>query len=328
MERKNDSNAYCYRVRGLYVPYETPANIEKDIDSYINRIEQYTDRLTDTYNNKDKAGFINTLETVQGMLQAVFAKQCLSYANALIDAATNRSLEYCERLLQQAIADFLLLSIEMQKAQKLNVNRPVKYRNIEKNEDISHGLASISRSIEVRDYTGAESIANDLKDLSDTFSKAGEMIKSRQYDRAKEMAEKVEKEHIKIIEQGGTGKSAKTILAVDDRPEILSSVNAALRNHYKVLGAPSGKIALQIMAKQHIDLFYLDIEMPEMDGFELYRQIRMIQKYKDTPIIFLTSNASREYISRGINLGVSDYIVKPSNHVNLIVKARKYMDEA
>ena len=328
MERKNISNSYCYRVRGLYVPYETPATIEKDIDHYINNIEKYTDRLLDCFNSKDKKGFVDTIKEIHNLLTSVYAKHCLSFANALTDAAENRNLDYCERLLQQAIADFLLLSIEMQKAQNINVGRPFKYRKIEKNEEISQGLASISRMITARDYAGAQSIASDLKSLSDTFVKAEEMLKSKQYDRVKEMADKVEKEHIKIIEQvDGVSTTKKTILAVDDRPEILSSVNAALRNHFRVLGAPSGKIALQILAKEKIDFFYLDIEMPEMDGFELYRQIRQIKQYKETPIVFLTSNASRDYISRGLKLGVSDYIVKPSNHVNLIVKARKYMDE-
>jgi len=328
MERKNDSTAYCYRVRGLYVPYETPVTIEKDIDRYINRIEQYTGNLLDSFNNRDTVGFISAIETILEMLQAVYAKQCISYAAALLDAAKNRTLDHLERLLQQAVADFLLLSIEMQKAQHINVAKAVKYRNVEKNEDIAKGLASVSRMIDIRDYRGAENLSSEMKELSETFTKAEEMLRSRQYDRVKDMAETVEKEHIKIIEQKSSGKSARTILAVDDRPEILTTVNAALKNHYKVLGAPSGKIALQIMGKHQIDLFYLDIEMPEMDGFELYENIRKIPKYKNTPIIFLTSNASREYITRGIKLGVSDYIVKPSNHVNLIVKARKYMDEA
>jgi CheY-like chemotaxis protein len=63
-----------------------------------------------------------------------------------------------------------------------------------------------------------------------------------------------------------------------------------------------------------------------MDGFELTQRIRANPKYAKTPIIFLTSNAGRERIARGIALGIDDFIVKPSNHINLLVKARKYMD--
>jgi CheY-like chemotaxis protein len=326
MSEKHIGSAYCYRIKGMFVPYDTPATIEQDIDNYINNIGKHTNKLEDYFVAADMKGFIGTLNAILEMLQKVYAKQCISFANALIDAATNRNVSYCQKLMSQAIADFLLLSIEMQKAQNLNVSNAMKYRKVEKNEEIASGLAAISRMLNIGNYKEAASMAHDMRDMADTFKKIEEMIDARQYDRAKELSETMEKENIKIIQQGDGGKATNTILAVDDRPDMLATVSAALRNHYKVLGAPSGKIALQVMEKQHIDLFYLDIDMPEMDGFELLQKIRMNSKYAKTPAIYLTANASREYINRGIALGVDDYIVKPSNHVNLIVKARKYMD--
>jgi CheY-like chemotaxis protein len=90
---------------------------------------------------------------------------------------------------------------------------------------------------------------------------------------------------------------------------------------------PSAAKMFSLIEKVNPDLILLDIEMPEMDGFELARRIRADSKYADTPILFLTGNASRENIEKGISIGISDFIVKPSNHVNLLVKARKYMDE-
>ena len=327
MAQKNNSNSYCYRVKGLFVPFRTPDNIERDIDEYIGKIEQYTERLEDNFNRKDVNGFIGVLGTLQTMLQAVYAKQCISYVNALIDAAKNRGLEYCRTLLQQAIADLLLLSIEMQKAQMIGAPRALKYKSAEMNEEIVRSLSAIKRMIGLHDYEKAQSLSMDMKNMDVAFVKLSEMLTSRQYDRAKELADTMEKEHIGLIQQKGASASLKTIMAVDDRPDILSNVNAALRGHYKVLGAPGGEPALQIMARQKIDLFYLDIDMPEMDGFELARRIRADGKYAKTPIIFLTGNASRENIAKGIRLGISDFIVKPSNHVNLLVKARMYMDE-
>jgi PleD family two-component response regulator len=130
-----------------------------------------------------------------------------------------------------------------------------------------------------------------------------------------------------MIERINSSSSYKTVLAVDDRPEILSSVNAALSSHYKVLGAPSGRVALQILNTQNIDLFYLDIDMPEMNGFELARQIRADSKYKDTPLIFLTGNSARDNILRAIKVGASDFVVKPAYNVTLLAKARRYMEE-
>jgi PleD family two-component response regulator len=327
MAQKN-VGAYCYRVKGLFVPYQTPASIDNDINNYISKIGKYTERLEDYFNRKDTNGFISTLEAIHAMLQAVYAKQCISYTSALLDGARTRSLDYCHQLLQQAVADLLLLSIEMQKAQKLDTSPAIKYKHVERNEEIARGLSAISRLISVRDYEKALSMACDMKNMEDVFAKLEGMLKSQEYDRAGKLASTAEKEHIGIIQRVGAtaANTLKTVLAVDDRPEILTNVNAALRGHYRVLGAPGGRMALEIMSRQKIDLFYLDIDMPEIDGFELAGRIRADRAYEKTPIIFLTGNASRENIERGISLGISDFVVKPSNHINLLVKARMYMD--
>ncbi|MCL1902845.1 MAG: response regulator [Oscillospiraceae bacterium] len=322
-----NSSSYCYRVKGLFVPFQTPATIEKDIDDYINKIEKYTQRLDESFGQNDINTFIDTLEAIQAMLQAVYAKQCISYVNALINAAKNRGIEYCRRLLQQAVADLLLLSIEMQKAQIAGTAHAIKYKQIERNEEIARSLSAIIRLIGSHDYTKALSLSDDMQRQDDSFIKLSELIKTSHYDKAEKLADTMEKEHIGIIQQKGVDNSSKTVLAVDDRPEILSNVSAALRNHYRVLGAPGGRQAIEIMQHQKIDLFYLDIEMPEMDGFELARTIRDNPQYAKAPILFLTGNASRENIERGIGLGISDFIVKPSNHVNLLVKARMYMTD-
>ena len=325
--RKNISDAYCYRVRGLFVPYETPKTIDSDINNYINRIQQHTARLDDCFNRRDKEGFISVLEQIAGLLRSVYAKQALSYTTTLLDSAKDRGMDYCQLLLQQAIADFLLLSIEMQRAQKLDIGHMLKYRNIEKNEEIVRNIAAIGRMLSVGDYKGAQSMASELADTEASFAKLSSMLNAREYDRAKQLAETIEKEHTGFIRKGSMVKPVKTVLAVDDRPEILNNVSAALRSHYKVLGAPDGNMALQVMDRYKIDLFYLDIDMPGIDGFELASRIRASAKYAKTPIIFLTSNSSRENIDKAIALGSDDFIVKPSNHVNLLVKARKYMDD-
>jgi PleD family two-component response regulator len=67
--------------------------------------------------------------------------------------------------------------------------------------------------------------------------------------------------------------------------------------------------------------------MPEMDGFELARRIRMDKKYKDTPIMFLTGNSSRDRIVKAIKLGISDFIVKPAYNETLLVKVRRYLEQ-
>jgi len=327
MTRRNIAGAYCYRVKGLFVPYNMPETIDRDINNYISNIDQYAKRLDECFSRKDISGFITVLETIQASLQAVYAMHCLSYTSALIHAAKTHSLDYCQRLLQQAIADLLLLSIEMQKAQALSAAPATRYKQIERNEENARCFAAVDRLIDARDYEKALSVASGMTDMDDAFAVLADMIKTRQYDRAQYLANTMEKEHIGLIQNKRVGAAHKTVLAVDDRPDVLTNVSAALRGHFRVLGAQDGASALRVMQSQRVDLFILDIEMPGMDGFELARRIRADSSYAATPIVFLTANATRENITKGINLGVSDFIVKPSNHVNLLVKARQYTDD-
>ena len=326
MAQKNLTASYKYRVKGLFIPEETPC-LDQGFGKYIDSIEQYTEDLEECFDCKDTAGFMKVLETILDMLRALYAHRCVSYAAALVDAAKKRGLDDCRQLIKQTIADFLLLSIEMQKAQKLEILPRFEYGSIEKTEDNAQNLAAISRLISIGDYERAESMAYCLTDTADTFVELTQLFKAHQYHKAKELADTMETKYIEIIRTVNTSKSDTAVLAVDDRPEILANVSAALRGHYKVFGAPNGKIALDIIKLKQIGLFFVDINMPVMDGFELTRQIRADSVYNNTPIILLTATASKANVSRGIELGVNDFIIKPSDHLRLLAKARMYIDE-
>ena len=80
-----------------------------------------------------------------------------------------------------------------------------------------------------------------------------------------------------------------TVLAVDDTPENLDVVKGILSADYIVKAATSGPMALKIAAKQLPDLILLDIMMPDMDGYEVCRQLKENEQTRDVPIIFLTA---------------------------------------
>jgi PleD family two-component response regulator len=183
--------------------------------------------------------------------------------------------------------------------------------------------------IDAREYEKAKSIIGDMKERGFLGGQLLLMMEKGDFNKAREIASSLQnefKDKVTQVAAAKPGREQKTVLAVDDRPEIITLVNNALRSHYKTLGAPSGKIALDIIHKHTIDFFILDIDMPEMDGFELMRQIRNERKYKDTPIVFLTGNSSRERIVRAINMGVCDFIVKPAYNETLLIKTQKYID--
>ncbi len=103
----------------------------------------------------------------------------------------------------------------------------------------------------------------------------------------------------------------KHILIVDDNKTSLSTAKSALNDAYKVTAVTSGAQALKFLEKNLCDIILLDINMPEMDGFEVMRKIRENSERADIPIIFLTADSDAETESRCLEEGASDFIAKP-----------------
>ena len=113
----------------------------------------------------------------------------------------------------------------------------------------------------------------------------------------------------------------KVILVVDDLPDNIQLLSGLLKADYKVKAAISGKKALSIAnATPHPDLILLDVVMPEMDGYEVCRQLKNNPVTSKIPVIFVTAKTQNEDEEKGLKLGAVDYITKPVNHS--IVKAR------
>ncbi|WP_040949111.1 response regulator transcription factor [Gorillibacterium massiliense] len=110
------------------------------------------------------------------------------------------------------------------------------------------------------------------------------------------------------------------ILVVDDDPHIRKLVEHFLnREGYRVLEAPNGKVALEILEREKADMVILDIMMPEMDGYELCRQLR---HYYDMPLLMLTAKGETAQKVKGFELGTDDYLVKPFDPPELIARVK------
>lgn len=103
------------------------------------------------------------------------------------------------------------------------------------------------------------------------------------------------------------------LLIVDDYPENLISMRALLqRQDWQVMTAASGFEALNLLLEHEVDLVLLDVQMPDMDGFEVARLMRGSQRTHLTPIIFLTANEqSQDAVIKGYANGAVDYLFKP-----------------
>lgn len=113
------------------------------------------------------------------------------------------------------------------------------------------------------------------------------------------------------------------ILAVDDSPEILRTLQAILYGRYRFFGVSSGFSALKILVQHKPDLFILDIDMPNMNGFELAQKAHM--KDSGTPLVFLTSNANRDNLITALKVGAADFMVKPCDKKIILEKVKKLL---
>lgn len=104
----------------------------------------------------------------------------------------------------------------------------------------------------------------------------------------------------------------KKILLIDDNTNLLEEISEALNfEGYDVFGASNGFEGIEIARKKKPDLILCDILMPEIDGFEVYKQLKDDASTSFIPFIFLTALAEQNEIRKGMELGVDDYIIKP-----------------
>ena len=113
------------------------------------------------------------------------------------------------------------------------------------------------------------------------------------------------------------------LLIVEDDLDLSEMLNAYFRvQDYEVLTAAWGEEALQISRDNDIDLIVLDIRLPDIDGYEVCRQLRLQRRTQDIPIIFLTEKRDRVDKLQGLELGVVDYITKPFDIQELRLRIR------
>ncbi|MCR5416620.1 MAG: response regulator transcription factor [Pseudobutyrivibrio sp.] len=110
----------------------------------------------------------------------------------------------------------------------------------------------------------------------------------------------------------------RNILIVEDSKEIVDLIKLYLEgDDIKIIDVDSGKKAIEIFNKMSIHLLLLDIMLPEMNGYEVIKEIR---KNSNVPIIFMSAKGQDEDKILGLNLGADDYIVKPFNPLELTAR--------
>jgi PleD family two-component response regulator len=112
----------------------------------------------------------------------------------------------------------------------------------------------------------------------------------------------------------------KTILVVDDVAMSLTAIRSILRESYEVCISKSARAAMIVLERVRIDLILLDLEMPEVSGFEFLAQIQANPEWARIPVICVTAHSRLSDIANAVDRGVKDYIVKPISAKLLLQK--------
>ncbi|SHJ42128.1 Signal transduction histidine kinase [Reichenbachiella agariperforans] len=133
--------------------------------------------------------------------------------------------------------------------------------------------------------------------------------------------------HIDSIRNKSKDVKNKTILIVEDHPEVRDYIYDIISEHYTVLTASNGQRALKILAKEPVDLIITDLMMPWFDGFELLEQLRQDEKLKKIPALVLSARTSEEDKEKVLMKGVNDFLSKPFQPKELLLRVENLLNQ-
>ena len=122
----------------------------------------------------------------------------------------------------------------------------------------------------------------------------------------------------------------KHIICIEDEMEMIDLIRIILgRRGFEVIGANGGREGLHMVREKHPDLVLLDLMMPDMDGWEVYQQMKADEATRNIPVIVVTAKAQNIDKVLGLHIAkVDDYIAKPFSPQELLTSVEKVLDTA
>jgi two-component system response regulator VicR len=124
-----------------------------------------------------------------------------------------------------------------------------------------------------------------------------------------------------------SARPTKKILCIEDEPEMIDLIRLILsRRGFEISGANGGKEGLEMVRREHPDLVLLDLMMPQIDGWEVYQQMKSDPALKTIPVIVVTAKAQSIDKVLGLQIAkVDDYITKPFSPQDLLASVDKVL---
>lgn len=125
-----------------------------------------------------------------------------------------------------------------------------------------------------------------------------------------------------------TAPEKPVIVAVDDSREMLDILKSLIAGAgYRFFGASNANQCMRLVRDVEPDLILLDIQMPEVDGFELCRQIRAVEMCQHTPVAFVTARRTAQDVKAGVAAGGNDFITKPFDAKQLMSRIDRWVKQ-
>jgi len=322
-----DKQYYYMSIAELVIPKDAPfEEIHDALNRFIDALPFLADELSENIRVMEYKSLAEILETALPLITDIYAK--LLEADLRLILRRIERTGYPSELIASFIANLMTLSIKLQKAQYYG-DEIMHIKNVEVFTDIVHTLTSFIALLDEGDFKEAHKVISDMNVFDDetafVFDRLLSSIVTNDYKAARALAQEFKETQVKVLQQYAGNNFSVKVLAVDDMAESLSFISNVLKNHFKVFRVTNGKTALKVLYTQKISLLILDIDMPDMSGFELAEIIRKTPDYAEVPIIFLSGNSTREYVAKAKQVGAVDYIIKPTNYETLLTSVIKHM---
>jgi DNA-binding response OmpR family regulator len=125
-------------------------------------------------------------------------------------------------------------------------------------------------------------------------------------------------------------KAKKTVVCIEDEPEMVDLIKLILgRRGFELTGAMGGREGLEVIRRVKPDLVLLDLMMPDIDGWEVYQQMKADEELKHIPVIVVTAKAQSIDKVLGLHIAkVDDYVTKPFGPQELLQSVEKVLGKA
>jgi len=322
-----DKQYYYMGIKELVIPQNAPFDeVHAAVNRFIDALPILANELSESIRVMEFKSLAEILEAALPMITDIYAVLLESDMKLIIRRIERTG--YPSDLVASFIANLMTLSIKLQNAQYYG-NEIGHIKNVELFTNIVHTLSTFITLLDEGDHKEAHKILSAMnifdEEIAFAFDRILSSIVTNDFGRAREEAVKLKEEQIKYLQQCAGYNYAVKVLAVDDMPESLSFISNVLKNHFKVFRVTNGQTALKVLKTQDISMVILDIDMPDMNGYDLAAEIRKIPAYAKIPIIFLSGNSTREHILKAKQVGAVDFLIKPANYESLLSSVIKNM---